>query len=214
MKKLDKIFLAVSLIIFLIFSILGIFEPRSIYLSVLKISGIFLCFAYSLVSYFKTDKSLVFAIFLTLVADILLARDNLSTAGVGIFALAQFFHMMRLSEWNKKFYVGYFITIVIIFLVGIVERAESIYIAGSIYAISLFSNLILTREWFKKEKTLESKNAFLGFTLFILCDFNVLLSFLTYTGVIAISGLYRIVNYLAWEFYYPSQILLSKSGKV
>ena len=214
MKKVEKIFLGLSVLIFVSFSIIGIFEPESAYLSILKVSGIGLCFLYSLISYFKNDKSLVAALFLTLIADILLAVNNLSTLGVAIFALAQFFHMMRLSEWNKKFYTIYFVAIVTVFLVGIAESAEPIFIAGSIYAISLFFNLILAGEWFKQTKSKEAKNAYLGFLLFVSCDFNVLLSFLTVTGVIAVSAVYRVVNYLAWEFYFPSQILLSKSGKV
>ena len=208
------IFLVVSLIVFLIFSILGIFEPESVYLSVLKVSGIGICFLYSLISYFKNDKSLVAALFLTLVADVLLAVNNFSTLGVALFALAQFFHTMRLSEWRKRFYIGYFVAILTIFLVGLAENAEPIFIAGSIYAVSLFSNLILAREWYRKAKTKEAKNAYLGFLLFVGCDLNVLLSFFTVTGVIVYTGIYKIANYLAWEFYFPSQFLLSKSGKV
>ena len=108
----------------------------------------------------------------------------------------------------------------LLLIFGWFNQIPDMYVLAFIYATSLLQNLILTHRWWKESKSnpaasdreiVASTCAFAGFILFILCDLNVAVSYLSVTAVLPIA-LARYANFFAWLFYYPSQVLTSNSS--
>ena len=191
------------------FSILGIIWPNSPPVTLIKLSGIALCVIYSFLK-FRKDGFLVFALFLTLTADIILAINNVSIFGVGTFCLVQLVHTFRLSNYRPYIFIISILASIIIFIVSVFNHTNPLYVMVGFYGLGLLFNIYLSGKWFFFKRTPASRFAFIGFVLFLACDICVAVSFLSSTEVIP-PFWQQIANYAAWFFYYPSQILISNS---
>ena len=190
--------------------------------TILKYTGILLSYFYARKK-FKEDYILHIALLFTLLADTILTFDSISVFGVFAFCFAQYFHIARFAKVRPKFFIGWTFFVLLLLIFGWFNQIPDIYILAFIYGSSLFQNLILTHRWWKQSKkssgisqTLDreiiaSTCAFSGFVLFILCDLNVAISYLSVTGTLPIE-LARHANFFAWLFYYPSQVLISNSS--
>ena len=186
-------------------------DPRATWTSGIKILGIFLCFIYVILEKQK-DKTLALAIGLTFLADLILLVNNTSLAGVVAFCMAQFAHMVRMSKIKMKTFITYMIFMLGVFFLAVQAKIDTMYAVGFVYAVTLFANIILAIKWQRKTGETIAKFAVVGFLLFMACDICVATSYLSLTGVLPFI-LYMPANYLAWVFYYPSQIFISNSAE-
>ena len=188
--------------------------------TVLKYLGIILSLAYARKK-FPRDYLLQIALLFTLLADTILMLDNISVFGVLAFCFAQYFHIARFTKTNPQFFAGYSLSIILILMFGYFNHVPEMYMLALIYGACLFCNVILAYRWWKKIRTKPTDHtdreivsatcAYYGFILFAMCDVNVALSYLSVTGVLPLF-VARYVNFFAWFFYYPSQVLLSNSS--
>ena len=187
--------------------------------TLLKYSGILLSYFYARKK-FPKDYTLHIALLFTLLADTILTFDSISIFGVLVFCLAQYFHIARFAKVRPKFFISWTFFMLLLLIFGWFNQIPDMYVLAFIYATSLLQNLILTHRWWKESKSnpaasdreiVASTCAFAGFILFILCDLNVAVSYLSVTAVLPIA-LARYANFFAWLFYYPSQVLISNSS--
>lgn len=210
-KRVDKVWKGIWLFIFCGFISLDAFFPNFFGVTMLKLLGLAFCFIYVIQKY-SSDKLLVVAFFLTFTADLVLAFNNVSRIGVLIFVLAQFAHFARIKPLGKNvapFAVGALLAYIIL---AFAAGPYCIYLLGAIYAFFLVSNLILSYKWHKKSpKNGSAISAFYGFSLFLCCDLCVAGSFFAHIHILPFF-LKRLFDFLAWGFYYPSQVLISNSS--
>lgn len=211
-KSIDKIWRVIWIFIFCGFITLDIVAPTFFGVTLLKLLGVGICTLYVIVN-FTSDHLLVTAFVLTFIADILLAINNVSLFGLFTFILAQFFHFARLKKLEKRSIIILTVAISAYFIISNLVGKFTIYLLGAVYAFFLISNLILALKWHSsKPKSDQALCAFYGFSMFFCCDFCVAGSFFS-----AISILPRVAkhtfDFLAWAFYFPSQVLLSNSSK-
>ena len=189
--------------------------------TLLKYIGIVLSFIYARKK-FPRDHILQIALGFTLLADTILTFDHVSVFGVLAFCFAQYFHIARFAKVKPKAFITWTIFVLLLLIFGWYHQIPDMYVLAFIYASSLAGNIILTRRWWKRVK--DDKNstdreivastcAMYGFILFACCDTNVALSYLSVTGVLPIF-IARYVNFFAWLFYYPSQVLISNSSVI
>ncbi len=198
--------------IFCGFITLDIIAPNFFGVTLLKLLGVGICTLYVIVNFSK-DRLLLIAFSLTFIADILLAINNVSIFGIYTFILAQFMHFSRLKSLGEKKIIGLVFGISAYFILATLAGRYTIYLLGALYAFFLISNLALAYRWHYTSKGSDhALCAFYGFALFFCCDFCVAGSFFSAIGVLPIA-LKRLFDFLAWAFYFPSQILLSNSSK-
>lgn len=212
--KISKYWLGIWIAIYIVILIVGLLQPKSWYLMAIKLSGVLLCSVYSYVT-FPKDRLLQLAMITTFVADCLLAYNNTSNIGLVIFLLAQYIHLYRLQppERHQNITVIAAATFFLIFINCFARLLPNIYLICGFYALAIICNFYTSWRWYQSN----SKNpaaiaAFAGFTLFGCCDLCTVVSFMSLTGVFS-SWFYMPANFLAWFFYYPSQILVSNSTK-
>lgn len=190
--------------------------------TLLKYLGIVLSFIYAH-SKFPKDYILQIALGFTLLADTFLTFDNVSLIGVFCFCLAQYFHLARFAKIGPAYFIAWTSFLLLLLIFGRIIGAESMFVLAFIYLISISMNLYLTHRWWveveKNSKKYTDRDlvastcAFFGFFLFVCCDTNVALSYLSVTGVLPLY-LARYANFFAWFFYYPSQVLISNSSVI
>ena len=219
MKKLfnlsrnsDRAWLIIWTLIFVNFLGLDAFFPNSIPVTLLKITGILLCVVYSFIK-FRKDYYLIAAMFFTLVADVILAVNNVSVFGVGVFCLVLMTHAFRMSSIKPHVFNISVIAAIFVFAISMLLGQNPLYVMVGIYGLGLFFNVFQSGIWFFFKRTPASKCAFIGFLLFLACDLCVGVSFAANIGAFP-SFLQGIMSFLAWGFYYPSQILISNSTTV
>ena len=186
----------------------------------LKYIGIVLSFVYARRK-FPNDHTLQIALMFTLLADTILTLDNVSVFGVLAFCFAQYFHIVRFTKTQPRVFAAYSLIVALLIMYGHYSHIPNMFILAGIYGFCLINNIILAFRWWNtvrkdhKNRTdkeiVASTCAFYGFILFILCDINVALSYLSVTGAIPIF-IARYANFFAWLFYYPSQVLISNSS--
>ena len=184
----------------------------------LKITAISLNLIYSII-HNKKDYFLNTALAFTLLSDTFFAFNPVSAAAVFVFCFAQFFHSLRLSQ-NKKITVVRAVLAALFLLVGFVSNVSHIYAFAYVYSLLIVGNIHLSYRKFEKEnkEKAHAKSyinacafAFAGFILFFLCDVFIALSFYTSTGLLP-EFFNRYFSFIAWLFYYPSQILIINSA--
>ena len=187
--------------------------------TILKYIGIVLSFIYARKK-FPKDYVLQIALAFTLLADTILTFDQVSVFGVLAFCFAQYFHIARFAKVKPKFFVDWTLFLVLLLIFGWFNGIPDMYILAIVYGSCLIGNISLTRRWWlrtrkSKDSTdrelVASTCAFSGFILFLLCDTNVAISYLSVTGVLPLF-IARYANFFAWLFYYPSQVLISNSS--
>ena len=150
--------------------------------------------------HFHHDQLLILALVLTLLADICLSF-NFLPIGTAIFACAQFSHLCRLTPIRKL--PPYYIALIMIWLIlCLILRLPLITLAAAPYALFLVSNVIFA--W------CQSARLGIGFTLFLFCDLSVVLSYGASVLILPIT-IKPLFDYLAWFFYYPSQVLIAST---
>ncbi len=189
--------------------------------TILKYIGIVLSFVYARKK-FPKDYILQIALAFTLLADTILTFDQVSVFGVLAFCFAQYFHIARFAKVKPKFFIAWTLFIILFLIFGWLNQIPDMYILAMIYGSCLIGNISLTHRWWLKAKSskdstdrevVASTCAFYGFVLFLMCDTNVALSYLSVTGVLP-AFIARYVNFFAWLFYYPSQVLISNSSMI
>ncbi len=211
LRSIDQSWLIAWILIFVGFLSLDLIMPDTWIVTAIKLIGIFLCVIYSYQK-FRSDPLLTIALSFTLLADVILALDNISLMGVFVFCIAQFFHTSRFIDAKPVTFIIYFCLVLAIFFLFVALGCDPMYVIAGIYGYSLFSNIFISGRWFLTKKSVASRCAFIGFVLFFCCDFCVGASYLSTVGVLPFFY-HRIANYLAWMFYYPSQVLISNSSR-
>lgn len=187
--------------------------------TVLKYIGIVLSFVYARKK-FPKDYILQIALAFTLLADTVLTFDHVNVFGVLAFCFAQYFHIARFAKVKPKTFIAWTLGIMWLLILGAYYKIEDMYVLAFIYGLSLIMNIALTHRWWKNtmnnkkatnREIVASTCAFFGFILFLCCDTNVALSYLSVTGTLP-AFIARYANFFAWLFYYPSQVLISNSS--
>ena len=204
------------------FHLLVVYNGTFFGVTLLKYLGVVLTFIYAHKK-FPRDYVLQIALLFTLLADTILTLDNVSPSGVFCFCLAQYFHLARFARIKPSFFIAWSSFLLLLLIFGRLIGMETMYVLALVYLISITTNLVLTHRWWRRieghprkytdRDLVASTCAFFGFVLFCLCDFNVALSYLSVTGVLPLS-IARLANFLAWFFYYPSQVLISNSSVI
>lgn len=211
-KKVDKTWKGIWLFIFCGFISMDAFFPGFFGITMLKLMGIAFCLLYVIRKY-PQDKLLIAAFSMTFIADIFLTFNNLSFFGVFIFILAQFMHFSRIRGIKLQKIIFGVIGISIYFVISSAAGPLALFLLGALYAFFLISNLCLSYSWYKKSpKSDAALCAISGFVLFATCDFFVANSFFSTIHILP-HALKRLFDFLAWAFYYPSQILIASSSK-
>ena len=185
----------------------------------LKLIVISLNLIYSVINNRK-DYSLNIALILTLLADTFLAVNPSSTLAVLVFCFVQYFHSVRFSD-NKILNLVRATLMIVLLSVGYFVNIANIYAFAFVYMLLIVGNILLSFRLYEKEKQSASSVqktrlaflAFIGFILFFLCDLNIELTFFTTTGLLP-ESLNGFFSFIAWFFYYPSQILIINSSMV
>ena len=213
LKTINRYWLITWATIYFSFLILDIIWNGSIPVTIIKYTGIVLCLVYAIKKWPK-DYLLQIALAFTLLADTILVFDHTATLGVFVFCIAQFFHLARLNSFyfNPKIFIVYLLIIGLVVLFGLVEHLDPRYPLAGVYLCTLIYNVVEAIIWNKSKKSTPAICALAGFILFLCCDINVGISYFSSIGDLPMM-LFAPANYLAWAFYYPSQVLISNSSK-
>ncbi len=211
LATVERIWLTTWIVIYVCFLILDAVWPGAPIVTFLKYSGIVLCVVYVYQKH-RSDVFLELALAFTLLADTILVIDSTSIIGVFVFCIAQFFHLTRLSGLGTLALANYVIIVLAIFFFGVLTNFLPMFAIAFVYGLTLCTNFILARRWYREAKNLPSVCATTGFGLFLCCDFCVACSYLSLIGILA-PQIYGLANYFSWFFYYPSQVLVANSSK-
>lgn len=196
--------------------ILGLVDPGSTTLMIIRVGGIFLCLAYA-IKRFPKDHLLHLALLATSIADVFLAANNTAETGIFIFLIAQVLHLVRLDGGKRaRTPLIIFCIIGVLALVGNLyfQNVQIIYVICGFYLATILMNIYFSYQWYIHNS--ENPRAFMalaGFILFLCCDTCTAISYLSLNHMFA-AFFYAPANYFAWLFYYPSQILVSNSSKI
>lgn len=192
------------------FLILDIFASNYAWLvTTIKLVGIACCAIFCLRKPF--DRTLFIAFIFTLVADLILACDTTSIYGLSFFCFAQLSHFSRLHR-REKFITKWLVLGFGFTIIGMVMRFP-VWIIAIFYAIHLVLNCYKAILIDRSIRTGYSACAATGFCLFVCCDLCVAISYLAAIQILPVA-IQPIANYLAWAFYYPSQVLIANSVKI
>lgn len=213
-SKQFHVWFSIWIVIYLLINITGLFAPTSDVLTIIKLGGVILCFVYALRT-FPEDRLLQAAMFTTCIADLILAAKNTSEAGIIVFFITQVIHLVRLDGERLRTPIFIFSIVFcgVILLDLWLKLIPLIFIVSVFYATVLAANIIVSYKWYRQDpKNPHARFALIGFILFACCDSCTAMSYLSLTGVIPYL-LYAPANFLAWFFYYPSQIFVSNSSR-
>lgn len=200
--------------VFLAIVVLGLATPSDPTLTFIKLGGILLCLLYACKT-FPCDRLLQLALFVTFIADIILAVNNTAEVGVILFLVAQIIHAIRLEGKNYitqiiSFTALAFVAIILNYILHIVP---AMYLICGFYIVAICTNIYVSWRWWRQDsKNLPAFCAVLGFFLFLCCDACTGASYLSLNNMFP-AFVYAPANFFAWFFYYPSQILVSNSAK-
>lgn len=209
-----RIWFGIWITIYLLINITGLFAPSSDILTIIKLGGVILCFVYALRIY-PEDRLLQAAMFTTCIADLILAAKNTSEAGIIVFFITQIIHLIRLDGEHLKtpltIFTGSFCVVILLDLW--LQLIPLIFVVSTFYAVAILMNIIVSYHWYHQSpKNPHARFALIGFILFACCDSCTVVSYLSLTGVLA-PLFYGPANFMAWFFYYPSQIFVSNSSR-
>lgn len=162
--------------------------------------------------YSPKDHLLQIALAFTLLSDVILAVNNVAFLGVFVFVFAQFFHFMRLTEFDSRFFLVFLGSLTAIIYVTSLFGLEPMFVIGAFYAFLLVANLGISVVWYRRARTQSALSAMVGFLLFVLCDSCVAISYFARIGILPLA-IHSYMDYMAWVFYYPSQVFLANSSK-
>lgn len=224
----EKMLVFIILMLYLCFLYIDFFNIRS-FMSVdyIKFTCTLLCFCLSF-SYSADDKNsfllLHIALLFTLISDfIILILDN-NSLGVTTFCITHILYSIRHDYNNYKktliYFLSVFLTIALLFLIGIGLRKNVDYLTfiSLFYFLCLLTNVFKSLKAYREDLFSNPKKIFIaaGVILFFLCDINVGLYNITgfsQLNTYTLRALHRIGYILMWFFYLPSQLLLASSEK-
>lgn len=225
LKKIDwiviSLFLLIEIALYLSFLILDA-NPGNFDTTWFKYSGVILCLLFSIYcSLKKKEKIHIFipvALVFTLISDyFLLINTNIDffIPGLVTFIITQLIYFLLISYKRKKknefiinIVLRVFVSSILILISSILVQIDWLVAFALIYFTQLLINFGYSICLVKEEK--KYLIFALGLLIFIACDINVGLN-----NVHIIDGIdYKIVNYLMWLFYLPSQVLLASSNLV
>ena len=199
-KILRKGFLIIEMILYVVFIAMDLFHMDS---SVVKYTGVVLCFLYSL-AIGNTEGLLAFLF--TLLADyFLLIRNDTYLFGILSFVVVQsvYAHILFCRGCRFLVPVRAFLLIIsfsVLFLMGRFDLLNAV----ALFYFSLLSGNFLSSLTGKENRTLST-----ALFLFLCCDICVGLFNLIQGGPI-----YRFASMMMWVFYLPSQVLLAIGQEV
>ncbi len=202
-------------VIYTLIITLGITAPHSLVLTVIKLGGIFLCLMYAWLT-FPDDHLLQIALLVTLIADVLLAINNVSEFGVLTFLVSQVVHLLRLNSPRIKGPLMIFVCLAALALVLtiMIDYTLVVVTTAGCYFILLLANVVSALRWYSRDyHSIQAWCGVTGFLLFLCCDLWVGVSFLALNHLIH-PVFYILANFFAWFFYYPAQVLISNSSKL
>lgn len=224
-KKIDwiviSVFLLIEIALYLSFLILDM-NLGTIDTTWFKYSGVALCLIFSIYCAFKKkDKISLFiplALVSTLISDyfLLINTDiDLFIPGLATFIITQLIYFLLISYKRRKrnefipnIILRILISVILIFVASIFVKIDWLVSLALIYFTQLLINFCYSACLIKEDKKYLIFVS--GLLIFIACDINVGLN-----NVHIIDGIdYKIVNYLMWLFYLPSQVLLACSNLV
>ena len=221
-KKIDKIvisiFLVIEIALYLSFLILdSSLLNTEVDTSYIKYSGMILCFLSALYFAIKKNKLLSYiipiALIFTLISDYFLLfnqNQDLYLIGLSTFICAQLIYFAficlirkRKSEFVVNIVVRVVLTLFAFLLAYFLGFTDALTLMALAYFVELVCNFAYSISFIKLNKKLIILP--FGLLLFIGCDINVALN-----NVHLFDGIdYRLVNYLMWAFYLPSQVCLA-----
>lgn len=213
------------LAIFVTNFILGLLAPESDILTLIRLGGILLCLLYATIT-FPRHYLLLLALLTTCLSDLILAFNNTSLVGLLFFLTTQLIHLFRLAGPSRRRAVATLLTFAILFLLAntAFPLFQPIILIAILYASTLALNIYASARWLLATKRPSSalpvnpadrpaaRRSLIGFILFACCDTCTALSYLSLITIFP-TFLYAPANFLAWFFYYPSQVLISTSGR-
>ena len=210
-KRIIIPWLIVWLSVYLGFMILEIITGKCLAVTILKYGGLVLCFLYALI-YERKDAYLIFALFLTLIADMILIFDSVSEVGVLVFIFVQLAHLLRFSIIRRTSLLIPVLMVALIVVAGFLQKSiPTMFVLAMAYGVLIFTNIYEAFRWCKLDKSAASRCAFFGFILFFLCDLSVGISYITTTATLP-HTVTILTSYFAWMFYLPAQVLITLSG--
>ena len=190
---------------------LEIITGKCLAVTILKYSGLVLCFMHVLI-YNRKDTFLVLALFLTLVADGILAFNNVSEFGVTVFIFVQLAHLLRFSAIRRTSPLIPILLAALIAVIGLIQRGIPLmFILAMAYGVLMFTNIYEAYRWARTDGSGVAKCALIGFILFFLCDLMVGISYITTTATLP-HTVTIVTSYFAWLLYLPAQVLITLSG--
>lgn len=213
--RISPIWLIIWSVLMLINIIFGLLSPKHDILILFRVGSIALCLIYAIKT-FPKDFLLILAMFATCISDIILAINNISPIGVAIFLATQIIHLTRLDGHHLKRPIVIFscLSAILIIIDIIFKIVPLIFLVVALYVCVLAANILASYRWHQASpNNIRTTFAFAGFLLFACCDLCIGVSYLSLTEVLP-AFLYIPANFFAWFFYYPSQVLLSNSGKL
>lgn len=206
---------AIWIALSLINIILGLLAPNNDFLTLFRVGGIALCLLY-VAKTFPQDYLLLAAMFATCISDIILAFNNTSELGLITFLATQIIHLFRLTGNRSRRPIVAFACFsgALILLDLCFSLIPLLFLIVGLYAITLTMNVLASFRWHRQDPhNLLATFAAAGFTLFACCDLCTAVSYLSLVSVLP-AFFYVPANFLAWFFYYPSQVLISNSSKL
>ena len=210
-KRIIIPWLIVWFLVYLGFMILEIITGKCLAVTILKYGGLVLCFLYALI-YERKDTYLIFALFLTLVADMILIFDSVSEIGVLVFIFVQLAHLLRFSIIRRTSLLIPVLMVALIIIAGFLQKSiPTMFVLAMAYGVLMFTNIYEAYRWCKMDKSGAARCALFGFILFFLCDLSVGISYITTTATLP-HTITILTSYFAWMFYLPAQVLITLSG--
>lgn len=236
-------FVLIQSLLYITFLTLDIKGGNVILSNYIKFTVVVLCLLYVLIKGSEShDRQLLFlcyALFFTLISDILILLLDYYFYGVLTFIIAQQLHGIRISILGKYdkinansentshkvilikdlvirlFYQALTSLVVCLLLWKVGITINDLLAASAFYFFSILTNVVRSLRLvilFRDRRNI--KYLAIGMVLFLLCDINVglfnLSDFLTVGS--AYNKIYLISSILMWTFYAPSQVLISLSG--
>lgn len=211
-----KVFLSTELIIYMLFLAMDLTNQSSGLSSIIKYSGIILCFFYACLyrgegHEKKESWSVRFALLFTMAADYCLLLNEKILTGVLFFIIVQMGYLYRMCEgieYGKRIayrLVGSCLILGVLYVFKV--PMDMVVPAVCFYFLSLVDNTILS--FVQKRKVFS-----VGMALFVMCDINV--GFFNLSSYVLVENtvfakLIGLSSILMWVFYLPSQTLIAVS---
>ena len=193
-----NIYIILQFILFVIFVVSRICISNILFMNIINLLPIVLNFLI-VILYNKSDYRLKLALFLTIIADIILMFISNYTLGISVFIAVQTCYQLHLRNLDKKWP---YIILAINFTLSLIFGDKLIVLEASIYACLSIYNIYYSSKLTKKDK--KYKYIRNGIFLLAICDISILIVYL-----FNLTGIYKLIfDFIEHFAYIPSQILI------